>query len=106
MREPDLYIASFHRQNLRYVVHESEARTQLELLAHDSPCGGDGRIPGGERDCGDSLSREDGNAPAPAKSGTMDVRRSAGAGGNDRVRPWHQQTRGARGDSSVAAEVD
>ena len=32
MREPDLYIASFHRQNLRYVVHECEARTQLELL--------------------------------------------------------------------------
>jgi ATP-dependent DNA helicase RecQ len=32
MREPDLYIASFHRQNLRYVVHECEARTQMELL--------------------------------------------------------------------------
>jgi ATP-dependent DNA helicase RecQ len=33
MREPDLYIASFHRTNLRYVVHECEARTQMELLA-------------------------------------------------------------------------
>jgi|HubBroStandDraft_1064217.scaffolds.fasta_scaffold02629_11 ATP-dependent DNA helicase RecQ len=33
MHEPDLYIASFHRQNLRYVVHECEARTQMELLA-------------------------------------------------------------------------
>ena len=33
MREPDLYIASFHRQNLRYVVHECEARTQMELLS-------------------------------------------------------------------------
>ena len=33
MRDPDLYIASFHRKNLRYVVHECEARTQLELLA-------------------------------------------------------------------------
>ncbi|MGB8014232.1 MAG: RecQ family ATP-dependent DNA helicase [Terriglobales bacterium] len=32
MREPHLYIASFHRQNLRYVVHECEARTQMELL--------------------------------------------------------------------------
>ena len=32
MREPDLYIASFHRQNLRYLVHECEARTQMELL--------------------------------------------------------------------------
>ena len=32
MREPDLYIASFHRKNLNYVVHECEARTQLELL--------------------------------------------------------------------------
>jgi len=33
MREPDLYIASFHRQNLSYVVQECEARTQMELLA-------------------------------------------------------------------------
>ena len=33
MRNPHLYIASFHRKNLRYVVHECEARTQLELLS-------------------------------------------------------------------------
>jgi ATP-dependent DNA helicase RecQ len=33
MREPDCYIASFHRNNLRYVVEECEARTQMELLA-------------------------------------------------------------------------
>ncbi len=33
MRQPDLYIASFHRKNLRYVVHECEARAQMELLA-------------------------------------------------------------------------
>ena len=32
MRKPDCYIASFHRENLRYVVHECEARTQMELL--------------------------------------------------------------------------
>ena len=32
LREPDLYIASFHRKNLNYVVQECEARTQLELL--------------------------------------------------------------------------
>ncbi len=32
MRTPDCYIASFHRQNLCYVVHECEARTQMELL--------------------------------------------------------------------------
>jgi ATP-dependent DNA helicase RecQ len=32
MRDPHLYIASFHRKNLRYVVHECEPRTQLELL--------------------------------------------------------------------------
>jgi ATP-dependent DNA helicase RecQ len=32
MREPDCYIASFHRKNLRYAVHECEARTQMELL--------------------------------------------------------------------------
>jgi len=33
MRDPHLYIASFHRQNLSYIVHECEARTQTELLA-------------------------------------------------------------------------
>ncbi len=33
MRQPDCYIASFHRDNLRYVVQECEARTQHELLA-------------------------------------------------------------------------
>jgi len=33
MRDPDLYIASFHRQNLRYIVHECDSLTQLELLA-------------------------------------------------------------------------
>ncbi|MGA6986845.1 MAG: RecQ family ATP-dependent DNA helicase [Terriglobales bacterium] len=32
MRDPHLYIASFHRKNLSYVVHECEARTQMELL--------------------------------------------------------------------------
>jgi ATP-dependent DNA helicase RecQ len=32
MRTPDLSIASFHRKNLRYVAHECEARTQMELL--------------------------------------------------------------------------
>ena len=33
MRDPHLYIASFHRKNLRYVAHECESRTQMELLA-------------------------------------------------------------------------
>ncbi|MGA8541174.1 MAG: RecQ family ATP-dependent DNA helicase, partial [Terriglobales bacterium] len=33
MRDPHLYIASFHRTNLNYVVHECEARTQMELLS-------------------------------------------------------------------------
>jgi ATP-dependent DNA helicase RecQ len=33
MSDPHLYIASFHRQNLSYIVHECEARTQMELLA-------------------------------------------------------------------------
>ncbi len=33
MRQPDCYIASFHRENLRYVVQECEARTQLEMLS-------------------------------------------------------------------------
>src|SRR5262249_42062146 len=32
MRNPDLYIASFHRQNLRYIVRESDSETQLPML--------------------------------------------------------------------------
>ena len=32
MRQPDLYIASFHRKNLSYVTHECDPRTQLNLL--------------------------------------------------------------------------
>jgi ATP-dependent DNA helicase RecQ len=32
MRQPDCYIASFHRENLCYVVHECQARTQMGLL--------------------------------------------------------------------------
>ena len=38
------------------------------------------------------------NANAPAQPGALDVRRSARAGGDDRVRPGHQQGGGARGD--------
>jgi hypothetical protein len=33
LRNPDKYIASFHRRNLRYVVKETDARTQSQLLA-------------------------------------------------------------------------
>jgi ATP-dependent DNA helicase RecQ len=33
MRDPHLYIASFHRKNLSYVVHQCEPRTQMELLS-------------------------------------------------------------------------
>jgi ATP-dependent DNA helicase RecQ len=32
LREPDKYIASFHRPNLRYIVKECDARTQSALL--------------------------------------------------------------------------
>ncbi len=32
MRDPHLYIASFHRKNLSYIVHECEGSTQLDLL--------------------------------------------------------------------------
>jgi ATP-dependent DNA helicase RecQ len=32
LRGPDKYIASFHRPNLRYIIHECEARTQSALL--------------------------------------------------------------------------
>ncbi len=32
LRNPDLYIASFHRENLRYITRECESYTQMELL--------------------------------------------------------------------------
>jgi ATP-dependent DNA helicase RecQ len=32
LRDPDKYIASFHRPNLRYIIKECEPRTQSELL--------------------------------------------------------------------------
>src|SRR5208282_3804130 len=32
LRDPDKYIASFHRPNLRYIVRECDARTQPDLL--------------------------------------------------------------------------
>jgi len=32
MREPDCYIASFHRKNLRYVVEECDGSNQMDLL--------------------------------------------------------------------------
>ena len=34
LREPDKYIASFHRPNLRYVVRACDGRAQMELLVH------------------------------------------------------------------------
>jgi len=44
MRDPHLYIASFHRKNLSYIVHESEAQTQMELLARALRYYGDSSI--------------------------------------------------------------
>ncbi len=44
MRAPDLYIASFHRQNLRYVVRESENAIQLDWLKRALRHYGDGSI--------------------------------------------------------------
>ena len=41
-----------------------------------------------------------------ANQETLDVGRSARAGGHHRVRTGHQQSRGARRDSSVAAKID
>src|SRR6266576_1020641 len=32
LRTPDLYIASFHRENLRYITRECESHTQMDLL--------------------------------------------------------------------------
>jgi len=32
LRKPDLYIASFHRENLRYITRECDSYTQMELL--------------------------------------------------------------------------
>ncbi len=53
MREPHLYIASFHRENLNYVVRECEPQTQLGLLgralryyASPQPGSSSGTLPG------------------------------------------------------------
>jgi len=32
LRDPDLYIASFHRENLRYIARETDSYSQLDLL--------------------------------------------------------------------------
>ena len=91
LREPDKYIASFHRPNLRYLVRQCDAKTQTRLLV----CGAararrrerdrlraDHRASGGDR--GRSwhsrafeavrLSRQNGHGEAPAESGALDVR--------------------------------
>ncbi len=44
MRTPDLYIASFHRTNLRYVVRECASRTQMPLLVRALRLYNDGSI--------------------------------------------------------------
>jgi ATP-dependent DNA helicase RecQ len=44
LRNPDKYIASFHRPNLRYIVKECEARTQSALLLRALRNYGDGNL--------------------------------------------------------------
>ena len=54
LRNPDKYIASFHRPNLRYVVRECDSRSQPEMLVSALRSYGAGAAPGAHRS-------EDGN---------------------------------------------
>jgi ATP-dependent DNA helicase RecQ len=90
LREPDKYIVSFHRPNLRYLVRECDSRAQPRLLikalrAHarqqrdrlrpdHCPSGRNSRLPRRPRDCGCAVPRQDGHRQAPAQPGTLDVR--------------------------------
>ena len=102
LRNPDKYIASFHRANLRYLVRECQGLEQMELLlqAMRSYSGSNVIIYSptisrveetvdfleDQRHCRGWIPRQDERGRAAAQSGTMDVRRGAGARGHDRVR--------------------
>ncbi len=112
LRDPDKYIASFHRPNLSYIVKECEKGTQSDLLlktlrrqygqqhhcvrADHRSRGRNGRVSWRARHPGHRIPRQDGCRDAKAKSGTMDVRRSARAGWHPRVWIGNQQERAAR----------
>ena len=121
LREPHKYIASFHRPNLRYVVRACDARSQTELLLRAVRSYGNENmivyaptIATVESTvdflqekgiAADRLSRSNERRRTQAQSGTLDGGRSARDGGHDCVRTGHQQSRGARRDSSLAAEI-
>ena len=114
LREADKYIASFQRPNLRYHVKPCDSKTQSALLlrAVKNYAGSNIIIYAptitrveetveflrGEGHCGHRLSRQDGQRHAQVKSGTLDVRRSARAGGHDCFWAGDKQSGGARGD--------
>src|ERR1700681_973202 len=55
LREPDKYIASFHRPNLRYVVRECDGRSQQDLLASALRSYGAGTSPGARPNQGGNI---------------------------------------------------
>ena len=55
LREPDKYIASFHRPNLRYVVRECDARSQQGLLVSALRSYGEGISPGARANHGGNM---------------------------------------------------
>ena len=101
--------AAFYRPNLRYIVHEcaprqqdATARRRARLVSRrqrdpvraDHQGGGiDRGAPREPRRSDRALSRQNGHGAAAEESGTVDVRRKAGAGGHARVRPGDQSSR-------------
>ena len=122
LREPHKYIASFHRANLRYVMHQCDKNTHPQLLlaamrAYEGESVivyaptiatveqtvdflADRKIRGG------AVSRADGERQPAPQPGTLDERRSPRDGGHHRLRPGHQQAGGARRHPHVAAQID
>ena len=121
LREPDKYIASFHRPNLRYVVRACDASSQTELLLRAMRSYGNENIivyapTIATVESTVDLLQENGipaigyhgqmnAADRQTQSGALDGGRSARDGRHDRVRPGHQQSRRARRDPSLAAEI-
>ncbi len=106
LRDPDKYIASFHRPNLRYVARQCDARTQSSLLLtraeasrrqqrdhlrpNDCASRADRGFSRGGGHRRHRLSRADGLGHAQAQSGKVDVRRGARAGWHGGLRPGYQ----------------
>ena len=109
LRDPARFVMSFHRPNLRYIIHKCEPREQERLLdggpglvqrrQHDSLCADDEGRGRARRDAGQegradrALSRPDGVLAPPDQSGAVDDRREARAGRARWPSDWESTSR-------------